>query len=141
MKNQKDRIKNAITGQSPNEKLVEMLGNKKGKANKYKAKKTEYNGRDYDSIKEANYAKLLDSKRTAIKDSERVVTVDYQVPYPIIVNGVKVCRYIADFVVVYADERREVVDIKGFRGGQAYAMFRLKKKLVRAVHGVDIIEV
>lgn len=59
-----------------------------------------------------------------------------QVAYPCHVNGVLVCRYVADFV--YIEQGREVVeDCKGV----ATAVYTLKKKLVRAVHGVEIQEV
>lgn len=52
-------------------------------------------------------------------------------------NGKKICKYIADFRVTYADGRIEVVDVKGVRTG----VYRLKKKLVEAQYGIIIIEV
>src|SRR5690606_20173910 len=64
-----------------------------------------------------------------------------QVKFPILINGVKVCTYIADFG--YIDLRKtdvfgsavEVVeDAKGFET----ETFRLKKKLMKAVYGVEI---
>ena len=62
-----------------------------------------------------------------------------QVPYDIDINGIHVCRYIADFV--YHDEamigdRRIVEDAKGMRTD----VYKLKKKLMLAVHGITIKE-
>lgn len=59
-----------------------------------------------------------------------------QVPYEIIVNGQKICKYIADFV--YTKNGNVVVeDVKGF----PTAVYKLKKKLMKAVHGIEIQEV
>jgi hypothetical protein len=58
--------------------------------------------------------------------------------YPIRVNGVLVCAYVSDFE--YRDLRtgRWVVeDVKGART----STYKLKAKLMRAVHGIEIQEV
>jgi len=122
-------------------KIDEYLAlQKKTRGNKYHAKKEEYNGRVYDSIKEARYAKLLDVLRGATPLNERVVSVEPQVRYDIVVNGQKICTYVADFVVTYADHHVEVQDVKS-EHTRKLPVFRLKKKLMRAVHGIDIFEV
>lgn len=55
--------------------------------------------------------------------------------FPIVINGKRVCDYIADFV--YVEHGVEVVeDAKGHRT-EAY---QLKKRLMRAVHGIVIRE-
>lgn len=56
-----------------------------------------------------------------------------QVEYPLFVNGQHVCTYIADFVY-YKKGKLVVEDVKGF----TTAVFRLKRVLFRAIHGVDI---
>ena len=56
--------------------------------------------------------------------------------YPIVVNGVKVCDYEDDFSYV-ENGARVVEDAKGFRT----PVYRLKVKLMRAVHGIAIKEV
>ena len=59
-----------------------------------------------------------------------------QVPYVITVNGLKICKYVADFV--YIDKGYEVVeDVKGMKT----PTYNLKKKLMKAVHGIEIQEV
>lgn len=60
-----------------------------------------------------------------------------QVPFHLSVNGQLVCKYVADFVYIDEDGQEVVEDVKGV----ATEVYRLKKKLMRAVHGVDIREV
>ncbi len=111
------------------------------KKNKFNANKTEYNGRVFDSKKEADYAKRLEWLRHAKDKGERVVEIHYQVPYPVYIKNTHVFTYICDFKVKYADKREEVIDVKGYRKGTVYAMFRLKKKCVEAYYKITITEV
>lgn len=56
--------------------------------------------------------------------------------YTIVVNGKKVCDYIADFS--YHDGKKYVVeDVKGVRT----PLFVLKKKLFEITHGIEITEI
>jgi hypothetical protein len=103
---------------------------------KYGNLKTEYKGYVYMSKKEAEYAMKLDFLMKASKISERVVSYEKQVPFQIIMNDIKICKYLADFKVFYADGRVEIIDVKGVRT-QTYT---LKKKLVEAQYGIKIIE-
>jgi hypothetical protein len=59
-----------------------------------------------------------------------------QVPYDLIVNGVKVCRYVADFVYTTAGET-VVEDVKGVRTD----VFILKRKLMKAIFNIEVQEV
>ena len=100
--------------------------------NKYRARKTEVDGIVFDSAKEARrYGQLkLMLKAGVIAELER------QRPYELTVNGVKVATYRADFV--YRENGAPVVeDVKGFRTPE----YKLKAKLMRAVHGITIKEV
>lgn len=104
---------------------------------KYHNKRTEYNGKSFMSRKEAGYARTLDALKHAKNPKERVVSYETQVPFQIEMNGVKICRYIADFVVKYKDGHTEVVDPKGFKTD----IYKIKKKLVEAQYGITIKEV
>ena len=98
---------------------------------KYGNKKCERDGLTFHSHKEANrYQELaLLEKANQIRDLKR------QKAYDIVINGMLVCRYIADFV--YFQSGKEVVeDSKGYRT----AVFQLKKKLMKAVHNIEILE-
>lgn len=81
----------------------------------------------------ARYRELLiQEKRGAI------FNLTLQRPFPIAINGVKVCTYIADFTYSEQPSGRYVVeDVKGVRT----AIYRLKAKLMLAVHGVAIQEI
>ena len=67
-----------------------------------------------------------------VRDLER------QVKYDIVVNGDKICRYIADFRYKMVDDdgsTKEVVeDAKGFET----ADFKIKKKLMKAVYQINL---
>lgn len=104
---------------------------------KYGNKITEYDGRKYHSKKEAGYARELDMLSKARVDAQRVVSWLPQVKYRLEVNGVKIADYILDFKVEYADGRVEYVDVKGVRTGE----YVMKKKLMKALFNIDIIEV
>lgn len=103
---------------------------------KYHNRKAEVDGLIFDSKKEARrYGELkLLQQRGEIRELRR------QVSYDLEVNRVLVCRYVADFVYqekVGGDWREVTEDAKGVRT-EAY---KLKKKLMLAVHGVEIREV
>ena len=104
---------------------------------KYGNLKTEYNGTIFMSKKEANYAMQLDFQKKAKNKADKVISYTMQVPFQVIMNGKKICKYLADFKVLYADGREEIIDVKGVRT----QMYRLKKKLVEAQFGIEIKEV
>lgn len=107
------------------------------KGNKFKAQKTTYNGQIFDSKKEATRAYELN----ALLRQKEIASFERQIKFDITINGMKVCTYIADFRVVYPDGHVEIEDVKGYKKGSAYSVFRLKKKLMKATHGIDIIEI
>ena len=104
------------------------------KSSKFGAKKTMVDGITFDSKWESErYGQLKAMERGGI-----VTDLKLQVKYDIVINDIKICKYIADFV--YKEESpdgkiREIVeDAKGFETPE----FKLKKKLMKAVHGIDI---
>ena len=113
----------------------ELHAMKRGRRSKYGSVRTSYNGQVYDSAKEAEFAHGLD----LLKEAGGVLWWDRQVPFDVQVAGKKVCRYIADFAVRYADAPDVVhyIDTKGFHT----RIYRLKKKLVEAAYGILIREV
>ncbi len=112
-----------------------MPKRKPSKKNKYNAVKTEYNGVKYDSKKEASRAFTLDVLRKA-KGNDRVLNIERQVSYDLIVNNIKIARYVLDFKITYSD-RVVHEDVKGV----LTPVYKLKKKLMKAIHGIDIIDV
>jgi hypothetical protein len=59
-----------------------------------------------------------------------------QVPYELRVNGMLVCRYVADFAYISAG-MVQVEDVKGVRTHE----YIIKRKLMMAVYGIEIKEV
>lgn len=106
-------------------------GADKPKRSKYGAKKASIDGIKFDSTLEANrYSQLLLLVKAHVISNLRL-----QVPYELIVNNILVAKYIADFV--YFQDGVEVVeDSKGFLTTE----YRLKKKLMKAIHDIDIYE-
>jgi len=99
---------------------------------KYGNKKTVIDGKTFASKREAGRYALL----AALQQCDRISNLRTQVRYPLLVNGVKVCAYVADFV--YHENGREIIeDSKGFRTRE----YILKKKLMKACLGIDIKEV
>jgi hypothetical protein len=92
------------------------------------------NGRLYQSAKEARHATLLH----ALARDGLIRDLREQVRYPLMVNGVKITTYVADFVYVdTVDGRTRVVDVKGVKTPE----YKLKAKLMQAIHGITIEEV
>lgn len=100
---------------------------------KYRNNKVTVDGIKFDSGREANrYRQLwMMSQANAISD------LKLQVPFVCTVAGKKICTYYADFTYRTAAGELVVEDVKGMRT----PVYRLKKKLVEAIHGIQIREV
>ncbi len=103
------------------------------RANKFRAVKTVVDGATFASKAEARrYNELRLMERAG--DISRL---ELQPKFPVHINGVLVCTYIADFAY-FTSSQRVVEDVKGVKT----PVYRLKKKLVEAVYpGVTIVEV
>lgn len=113
----------------------------KKKTNKFRAVAKVYNGEKYHSTKEAEQAAKYDIARKAERLADRVVDVERQVVYSLCFESVSICKYILDFKVTYADGRIEFVDVKGYKKGTSYEMFKIKSRLMKAINKISIIEV
>jgi hypothetical protein len=106
---------------------------------KYGNIKVKVDGIEFDSTKEANYYRDLKLSMHATNEHDRVVDIIVQPEYDIDFNGVKICTYIGDFEVTYADRRVEVIDVKSDHT-RKLPVYRLKKKLMKARYNIDILE-
>tara|TARA_R110000787_G_scaffold189468_2_gene301106 strand:+ start:1702 stop:2055 length:354 start_codon:yes stop_codon:yes gene_type:complete len=104
------------------------------KQNKYGAKKTQFMGYTFDSRWEAERWGQL----TAMERAGAILDLERQIKYDIIVNDQKICRYIADFRYTQVEEDGSETKIVEDAKGVETADFKLKKKLMLAVHGIDI---
>lgn len=96
---------------------------------------TEVNGIIFPSKKEASrYSELKMLLRSGYISDLR-----WQHPYKIVVNGVLICTYLADFRYLDKDGREVVEDVKS--QPTKTAVYRLKAKLMLAVHAIRVIEI
>jgi hypothetical protein len=101
------------------------------KPSKYRNQKVEVDGLTFDSKREAARWRELQLEERA----GHISNLRRQVPFALTVNRVHVADYRADFTYVRAG--REVVeDYKGCRT----EVYRLKRKLMLAVYGIEILE-
>lgn len=94
--------------------------------------KTVIDGMTFDSKGESQRYLVLKARQEAgeISDLQR------QTSYRITINGVKVCDYRPDFEYVLEDRTHIVEDFKS--PATITPTFRIKVKLMKAVHGVDV---
>lgn len=100
---------------------------------KYRAQPVVIDGIRFDSKAEGHrYATL---KR--MQGAGLIRDLELKPKFPCEVAGRKVCTYIADFGYSTDKDGRVIEDVKGVKT----PVYRLKKKLVEALHGVRIVEV
>lgn len=100
--------------------------------NKFGAKAIEIDGHRFPSRKEGRrYCVLKQLERAGLISNLRL-----QVPYKLVVNGVLVSEYVADFVYDNAEAKDIVEDVKGHRTRE----YLMKRKLMKACHGITILE-
>ena len=99
---------------------------------KYNNQKTLVDGIMFDSKKEAKrYGEL-----NLLFKKGKITYLETQPKYEIIIKGKKICSYIADFRYIIGGKEIIVEDVKGFKT----STYRLKKKLMKAIYGIDIYE-
>lgn len=102
---------------------------------KYGNKKKEVDGRTFDSGREAKrYQELL-----ALQAGGFISELKCQRPVACVVNNFHVCDYIADFVYLNAKGVEIHEDVKSV-ATQKNPVYRIKKKLVLACTGIQILE-
>lgn len=103
------------------------------KPHKYKAQRTEVDGVVFASKAEARrYGELK-----LLYDQGEIQRLTLQPRFPLEVNGVKIGTYVADFAYVHPEAGYIVEDVKGVKT----PVYKVKRKLVRALHGIEIYEV
>ena len=99
------------------------------------AKRSKYGNRrtdGFDSTKEKRRFEQL----AMMELIGEITAMERQRRFVLEVNGQKVCEYVADFCYFDRVGWRVVEDVKGFRT----AAYLLKKRLMKACHGIDIME-
>jgi hypothetical protein len=117
----------------PNERMTVDEYKQMPKAHKYHARPVVVDNIRFDSRREAGrYTELK-----LLERAKSISNLQTQVRYPLEVNGIIVSHYVADFKYFDTVKKVWVVeDAKGF----VTDLYRLKKKLVRALFGIEILE-
>jgi len=104
------------------------------KPRKYRNKPVVIDNIQFDSTAEGNrYEELKHQLKACMIDQ-----LELQPRFDLLVNGVKVGSYVADFRYLDPTTMTYVVeDVKGVKT----PVYRLKRKLMKAIHGIEIVEV
>jgi hypothetical protein len=110
-------------------------GKEAAPASKYHNKRIEFNGKVYDSVREAGWAANFQALR------DRGLIVDYKEQERIVLvpgdGKLRPIVYVADFTFVEAATgRKRVMDAKGFKT----QVYRLKKRMAALLLGIEIEE-
>ena len=107
---------------------------KEPKRSKYGNKKVVVDGIEFDSIAEGKHY----SELKLLERAGEIVDVELQRPFALTISGFLICTYRCDFSYISKkDGRFHVVDCKGVRTKD----FIIKKKLMKAILGIDVEEV
>lgn len=117
------------------EEIVKPEEAAKVRAPKYGNKKVQVDGIWFDSKKEAGrYLELRMQKRCGL-----ITDLKLQVVFELKVEDKKVCKYICDFQ--YDKDGKMIIEDVKSSATRKLPTYRLKKKLMLAVHGIEIIEI
>jgi ribosomal protein S8 len=101
---------------------------------KYHAQKTTLDGITFDS--------LMESRRYAclklLLAAGAIDALEVHPRYPLVVNDTNIGSYIADFR--YRENGKVVVEDTKSDTTRKLPVYRLKRKLMKALHGIDILE-
>jgi hypothetical protein len=104
------------------------------KKSKYGNEKTDVNGKQFDSKKEAKRYKVLN----LLLKQGKIGMLARQVEYELNVGGSHSLKYVADFVYLDAETGKTVVeDAKGMKTRE----YLKKRRLMKKIHGIEIKEV
>lgn len=104
------------------------------KRNKYGAQKTDVDGIRFDSKREATRYQDLKVMELAGVISD----LKLQVTYPLVVEGIKIADYRCDFE--YLEDGQKVVEDTKSDFTRKLLWYRMKKKLMLALHSIEIRE-
>tara|TARA_B100001245_G_C22894771_1_gene431982 strand:- start:12300 stop:12794 length:495 start_codon:yes stop_codon:yes gene_type:complete len=111
--------------------------NDSGRKGKYNAKKVTVNGLEFDSkIEGARYIFLLEQQRKG-----HIYKLELQKKFDIEINGQFICSYKADFCYFKkVDDQKNMYVVEDVKGMKT-PVYRLKKKMLKASLGHEIVEV
>ena len=112
--------------------------------NKYKNKKITHNGITFDSKKEFKRYKVLSIWQKMGIISELTTQKTFILVPAVKLHGEKrakpAIKYIADFAYVVNKTGEQVVEDVKSKATAKNPVYRIKKHLMKAVHGIDVVE-
>lgn len=81
-----------------------------------------------------------------MEERGEIVDLRRQVPYRLLLSGDLLLTYVADFVygifheTLCREDRQYSLVVEDWKPGVRTEMYRLKRKLMKAIHGIDILE-
>lgn len=115
---------------TPEEYIAYIAETKKPR--KYRNVPTEIDGLRFASKREGGRWLVL----RQMERDRKIKNLRRQVPFLLVVNGELVAKYLADYV--YDRDGKQVVEDS--KGGVRTDVYRLKKRLMRACLGIEILE-
>lgn len=108
---------------------------KKPRRQKFNAKRTVVDGIAFDSKKEARRWQEL----RLMERAGDITHLERQKTFDLTVNGMKVARFVADFVYFWHGHRI-VEDVKGYqnKGAPHTRVFEMKKRLMLALYNIQV---
>lgn len=133
------RHNNRIKGLS--NKVIPSQEEKPKKVSKYRNEKVEINGVKYDSKKEAKRSAELETQQKLgiISGLERQVKFVLQPSFKFAGHTIREIAYVADFV--YMENGGKVVEDVKSPITRKNPIYKLKKKMMMYVHGIEVREV
>jgi hypothetical protein len=117
-------------GDSPHQVVEDVLPS----PSKLRNVRTSVDGYSFDSLSEAKrYGELKIEAMAGI-----ITDLEVHKPFRLVVNGIHICDYESDFTY-RRDGKLVVEDVKS--KPTVTRLYRVKKKLMRAIHGIEIQEV
>lgn len=122
----------SFNGRTPDFDSGNLRSNRKPVTkNKYHNKKVIIDGIKFDSIKEGNRYQTLKT----LERQKAIKHLEIKPVYSLVVNNIKIGKYIPDFRY-YINPELVVEDVKGIKT----PVYNLKKKLMKALFDIDILE-
>lgn len=107
---------------------------KQTKKSKYGNKRVVIDGIEFDSIAEGKHYSDL----KLLERAGEIADVELQRPFALTIGGYLICTYRCDFsYTTTRDGKFHVVDVKGVKTDA----FKIKRKLMKAILGIDVEEV
>jgi hypothetical protein len=104
-------------------------------------KRSKFGAKSYTDAEGRFHASKAEGTRwhelTLMHREGQITNLTHQPKFSLEINGVKICRYIADAEYVDADGKRVIEDTKGGKATMT-AVFRIKRKLMAAILGLEI---